>query len=85
MVVEEMPEMTREFLEAKSLQVARSCLGCGDLQAVKIARQPPGGSGPNWFASEFIPPLPPLAEKEARMAIVKLSGKYALMRGPHNF
>jgi hypothetical protein len=75
-----MPEMTREFLEAESLRVARGALGCGDLQAVKIARADPPGSGPNWYPSEFIPPLPPIAEKEARLAIAPLTGQYALMR-----
>jgi hypothetical protein len=43
-MVEEMPKMSREFLEEESLKVAQRQLGCGDLQAVKVARaQPPGG------------------------------------------
>jgi hypothetical protein len=78
-----MPEMTREFLEAESLKVARRALGCGDLQAVKIARVDPPGSGPNWYPSEFVPALPPVAEKEARQLIAPLTGQYALMR-PRN-
>jgi len=74
-----MPEMAREFLEAESLRVARKALGCGELQAVRIARVDPPGSGPNWYAVEFVPALPPVAEKEARFAIAPLTGKYALM------
>ena len=63
-MVDTMPEMTREFLEAKSLQAARQALGCG----------------PSWYPSEFVPPLPPVAEKEARLAILPLTCRYALMR-----
>jgi hypothetical protein len=48
-MVDEMPEMSREFLEAETLRVARRCLGCGDLEAVKIARAEPTGSGPAWY------------------------------------
>jgi len=78
-MMDEMPEMSREFLEEESLRVARLRLGCGDLQAVKIARVTPPGSGPNWYPVEFIPKLPPVAETEARRAILKLTGQYALM------
>jgi len=81
-MVEEMPEMTREFLEAESLKVTRRCVGCHGLQAVKILRVEPPGTGPNWYPSEFIPPLPSDAEKEARLAIAKLTGRYFLMRVP---
>jgi hypothetical protein len=78
-MVEQMPEMSRQFLEAEALRIARTQLGCGDLQAVKIARVHPPGGGPNWYVEKFIPSLPPVAEKEARDAIARLSGKYALM------
>jgi hypothetical protein len=78
-MAESMPEMTRNFLEAECLRVARGALGCNDLQAVKIARADIAGSGPNWYPSEFVPTLPPLAEKEARLAIAPLTGRYALM------
>jgi hypothetical protein len=78
-MVDAMPEMTREFLEAESLLVAKRALGCGELQAVKIARVDPPGSGPNWYPAEFVPPLPPFAEKEATLKIAPLTGQYALM------
>jgi hypothetical protein len=81
-MIEPMPEMSREFLEAESLRAAKGALGCGNLQKVKIARARPPGSGPNWYPAEFIPPLPPIAEKEARLAIAPLTGKYALMGSP---
>jgi hypothetical protein len=79
-VADTMPKMTREFLEEESLRVARRALGCGDLQAVRIAQVDPPGSGPNWYPVEFVPPLPAVAEKEARLAIARLTGQYALMR-----
>jgi hypothetical protein len=79
-MTETMSEMTRAFLEAESLRMAKSCLGCGDLTAVKIERLDPPGSGPNWRPSAFEPALPPLAEQEARQAIAALTGKYALAK-----
>ena len=79
-MVEHMPEMSRAFLEAKCLKVARAALGCSDLTAVKIERADPLGSAPNWCVKEFIPRLPPLAEKEAREKVLPLMGRYALAR-----
>lgn len=78
-MVEQLPEMTRDFLEAESLRVAKLALGCKHLTAVKITRVHPPGSGPNWKAVEFIPSLPRMAEAEARKTIASLTGKYALM------
>ena len=49
-----------------------------NLDAVPWADPP--GSGPNWYPSEFVPALPPVAEKEAQQAILPLTGQYALMR-----
>ena len=80
LMTEAMPEKSRAFLEAESLRVAKSCLGCGDLTAVKIARVDPPGSGPNWRPVAFEPPLPPLAENEARQAIAPLTGTYSLAK-----
>ena len=73
----QMPEMTREFLEAECLKRAKTALGCSDLTAVKIAAAPPGG-GPNWYVESFVPPLPPIAEKEARAAVIGLTGACVL-------
>ena len=78
-MVEQMTKESRDFLEAESLRVAKRVLGCKHLTAVKIARVHPPGIGPNWHPVEFIPPLPPMAEAEARKAIASLTGKYALM------
>ena len=78
-MVEQMTKESRYFLEAESLRVAKRVLGYKHLTAVKIARVHPPGSGPNWYPVEFIPPLPPMAEAEARKAIASLTGKYALM------
>jgi len=78
-MAEKMPKMSREFLEEECLRVARRALGCRDLTAVKIARADPPGSGPNWYVKEFVPPLPPIAEREARELCVRLAGQYALM------
>ena len=79
-MTEQMPEMTRDFLEVESLRVAKQALGCKNLQAVRIACVEPPGSGPNWYPEEFVPPLPPIAEKEARLKIASLTGTYALQR-----
>jgi hypothetical protein len=78
MALQQMPAMSREFLEAECLRIARTALGCSDLRAVKIAPAHPPGSGPNWDVKEFDPPLPPMAEKEARDRLRRLSGRYAL-------
>ena len=42
-----------------------------DLSAVSLIALNP---------SEFVPALPPVAEKEAQQAILPLTGQYALMR-----
>ena len=80
-MVEQMTKESRDFLEAESLRVAKRVLGCKHLTAVKIARVHPPGSGPNWCPVEFKPPLPPMAEAEARKAIASLTGKYARLMG----
>jgi hypothetical protein len=68
---------TREFLESESLRVARACLGCGHLERVRIERRLVGGIQ-NWRVCEFSPALPPASEKQARLAITKLTSKYSL-------
>ena len=78
-MVDEMPKMSREFLEAESLKVAKREEGCRDLTAVKITRTLPRGNGPNWYPVNFTPELPPQAAKNARLAIARLAGQYALM------
>ena len=80
-MTDQMPEKTRDFLEAECLRVAKGAIGCSHLTAVKIARVHPPGSGPNWRPDEFVPELPPMAELEAREAIAPLTGTYALGPG----
>ena len=76
---EEMPIRTREWLEAECLRVAnREIEVRGQLVHVRIRRLYPAWSGPNWEVAEFVPPLPPIAEKMARIAISILTGTYAL-------
>jgi hypothetical protein len=76
---EQMPEMTRAVLNAECVRLVRNhALGCKGVQAVSIVRATPPGSGPNWYVSQFIPELPPFAEKEAREVCLYLSERYAL-------
>jgi hypothetical protein len=69
------PEKTKEWLEAKALEMARREMGCRDLEAVRIERE---GSGTNWRVAAFVPPLPAAAEISAMEAIALLRGTYAL-------
>lgn len=75
---EPMRVMSREFLESECLRVAQRVPDCRDLTAVKIARTVHHGSGPNWYVDSFVPALPPIADKEARLAVIHLAGMYAL-------
>jgi hypothetical protein len=74
----QMPQKTQEWLEAKALEIARREKGCRELEAVRIERIVPEGSGANWKVSAFEPPLPPAAEIFAMEAIAILRGTYAL-------
>lgn len=58
--------------------MARHEKGCGELEAVRIKRIVPEGSGANWQVAAFAPPLPPAAEIFAMEAIALLRGTYAL-------
>jgi hypothetical protein len=78
-MVDEMPKMSREFLEAGSLKVAKREEGCRELTAVKIAMTHPPGNGPNWYLVSFTPGLSPQTAKNARLAIARPAGQYALM------
>jgi hypothetical protein len=75
---EQMPEKTRDFIESECLKVARTQLGCHDLQAVRIGRTKPRGSGPNWEVLGFTPTLPKIAQDLAITAIAQLRQRYAL-------
>ncbi len=76
---EEMPTRSLEWLEAECRRVAnREIEVRGELVHVKIRRLHPAGSGPNWEVAEFVPPLPPIAERMARIASSVLTGTYAL-------
>ncbi len=74
----QMPEKTQAWLESKALEMARHEKGCGELEAVRIKRIVPEGSGANWQVAAFAPPLPPAAEIFAMEAIALLRGTYAL-------
>jgi hypothetical protein len=75
---EQMPEKNKDFIEAECLKVAKVQLGCSDLQAVRIGRTKPGGSGPNWEVLAFRPELPPRAHEAAMTMIAKLRQMSAL-------
>ena len=71
----QMPQKTQEWLEAKALEIARREKGCRELEAVRIERVFPEGSGANWKVAAFEPPLPPAAEIVA-MEPLRYSGEH---------
>jgi hypothetical protein len=73
-----MPQKKQEWLEAKALEIARRETGCSGLEAVRIKRTFPEGSGINWQVAAFEPQLPPAAEIFAMEAIALLRGTYAV-------
>lgn len=76
---EEMKTKSRAWLEAACKQAANRQIEVrGELLEVKIQPVHATGSGPNWEVAEFIPPLPPIAERAALDAIAPLIGNYAL-------
>jgi hypothetical protein len=75
---EQMPEKIGKFIETECLKVARGQLGCGHLQAVRIGRTKPAGSGPNWEVLCFTPTLPKIAHGLVMEAIAPLRDKYGL-------
>jgi|NGEPerStandDraft_6_1074524.scaffolds.fasta_scaffold88885_1 hypothetical protein len=76
-----MPDMSREFLEGKCLDLARANIFGRGTERVTIKRINASGSGPNWAPDKFVPPLPPIAEKEVREALLAVAGQYALANG----
>jgi hypothetical protein len=74
----QMPEKTQAWLESKALEIARREKGCQELEAVRIKRISPEGSGANWQVAAFEPPLSPAAETFAMEAIALLRGTYAV-------
>jgi hypothetical protein len=77
-----MEQKSRNELDALSLEVAKRQIGCRGTERVTIRRLPPNGSGPNWAPDKFYPPLPDIADGEARDAIANLTGRYALADDP---
>jgi len=69
---------SREFIEARCLEVARMWQGCGNLQSVVVEGVSVGLV--NRRVAKFIPSLLPSADTAARLAIVKnVMSKYRLM------
>jgi hypothetical protein len=73
-----LPQKNQEWLEAKALEIARGERGCRELEAVRIERIVPEGSGANWKVAAFEPPLAPAAEILAMEVIAILRGTYAV-------
>lgn len=74
-----LPQKTQGWLEAKALEIVRGERGCRELEAVRIERIAPEGSGANWKVTAFEPPLAPAAEALATEVIAILRGTYALI------
>jgi hypothetical protein len=77
----QMPEKSPAWLEAECLRRCRRLVPCRHLEAVKIERTKPTGSGPNWQLAAFKPELDGIAYQEAMRTIDILRGTYALARG----
>jgi hypothetical protein len=75
------PEKSAAWLEAECLRRCRLLVLSRHLEAVKIERTKPAGSGPNWQIAAFKPELEGLAHQEAMTVIAHLRGTYALARG----
>jgi hypothetical protein len=75
----EMETKSAEWLAAESRRVANLQIEVGgEIKEVKIRRTYPTGTGPNCEVLEFVPSLPPIAERAALDAISPLTGTYAL-------
>ena len=76
-----MPEKSAAWLEAECLRRCRLLTLSRDLEAVKIERIKPTGSGPDWQVAAFKPELDGIAYQEAMRVIAHLRGTYALAKG----
>jgi hypothetical protein len=76
-----MPEKSAAWLEAECLRRCRLLPLSRHLEAVKIERIKPAGSGPNWQVAAFKPELDRVAHQEAIAAIAHLRGTYSLAKG----
>jgi hypothetical protein len=76
-----MPEKSAAWLEAECLRRCRLLPLSRHLEAVKIERIKPPGSGPNWQVAAFQPELDGVAHQEAMAVIAHLRGTYALANG----
>ena len=72
------PEKSAAWLEAECLRRCRRLVLSRHLEAVKIERTRPAGSGPNWQLAAFKPELNGIDYHEAMGTIAILRGTYAL-------
>jgi hypothetical protein len=77
----QMPEKSAAWLEAECLRRCRRLVLSRHLEAVKIERTKPVGSGPNWQLAAFKPELNGIDYHEAMGTIAILRGTYALAKG----
>ena len=78
MAPKQMPTMSRAWLEAECLKLARKALGGSEIQAVTIRRLRSNGGGPNWKIADIIPQPTLLVSGQVREALAHLTGTYAL-------
>jgi hypothetical protein len=76
-----MPEKSAAWLEAECLRRCRLLALGRNLEAVKIERLKPSGSGPNWQVAGFKPELHGVAYHEAMAVIAHVRGTYVLANG----
>jgi hypothetical protein len=74
-----MPEKSADWLEAECLRRCRLLVLGRNLEAVKIERLKPSGSGPNWRVAK--PELHGVAYHEAMAVIGHVRGTYVLANG----
>jgi hypothetical protein len=81
-IAEHLTLVLKAWLEAECLRRCRRLPPCRHLEAVKIERTKPTGSGPNWQVVAFKPELNEIAHQEAMKTIDVVRGTYALAKGP---
>ena len=78
MQFDEMPKMSRAWLEGKCLEQFAKSPSTASIKRIGLTRLSPEGTGPNWGMIELEPPPSPLGYDKAREIVAGLAGEYAL-------
>lgn len=73
-----MPEKSREWLEAECLRLAKQIRSGREIERITVRRLGSRNGAPNWKVADIIPQPAMKFSADVRAALAHLPGKYAL-------